>query len=201
MNVKADSPARIVRLGPLVILPMGEPAPEDAADGLILSIEASTAFGTGAHTTTRLCLERIAELPPARRVLDVGTGTGILALTALLLGAERAVANDVDPAALIAARANAERNGLGAALELYPGDVESLTASFDLILANIRAPELMRLAMPIVRCVDARGTVLLSGIRESEAEDVERAYRQLGLRALARETREGWTRLELLASW
>lgn len=199
--------ARPFRIGPLWIAPGGR-APAGASP--CVRLQAGGAFGSGLHETTALCLERIVELSPIARTLDVGTGTGILAIAALLLGGAHATAIDTDPRALAAAAANAQASGVAGRLTLGP--VERATpgpgapptgdaGQFQLILANIVAAELAALAPDLVRLLGSGGLILLSGVREDEAEEVARCYRDLGLRRLADEVRNGWVRLELAASW
>ncbi len=176
--------------------------PVEAAFVVVLEPDAG-AFGSGLHATTQLCLERIVALSPAASVLDVGAGSGVLALAALALGAERALAIELDPAARAVAVANAAHNpSYGAALEVRDADaLRELDERFDLVLANILGPELIALAPAITRTLASRGTLLLSGIRPGLADEVSRRYVNLGLAELSREAREGWLLLELIARW
>jgi ribosomal protein L11 methyltransferase len=162
------------------------------------------AFGTGLHPTTMLCLEVLEEelitsLPD--RVLDVGTGSGVLALAALCAGVPGAVAVDIDADAVRAARANASVNGLSQRLQVVHGDVEAVSGVWPLVLANILAAPLIEMAPALARRVGHGGRLVLSGIRSSLASDVERAYRHLGMRQVATRTRDGWSALVLQASW
>jgi ribosomal protein L11 methyltransferase len=185
--------------GPLWVVPAGRAAPADADEVLVL--DARGAFGSGRHPTTRMVLERLVELSPARSVLDVGTGTGILALAALRLGAERVVATDVDPTALQRARANAELNGLAERLTLSEAAPEQLGEQFELVVANITAAPLMAMAPRLVRAIGHRGTLLLSGVPLDQADEVARTYRDLGMSRSGGDQQGDWALLELLASW
>jgi ribosomal protein L11 methyltransferase len=187
------------RFGPLWVVPLGHVPPAEAAH--VVHLDARGAFGSGAHASTRMILERLAELSPVERVLDVGTGTGLLALAALALGAERVVATDLDPAALAAARANAERNGLADRLELSSRAPDEHGAQFDVVVANIAPAPLMALAPRLVRALGSRGTLLLSGIPAGQADDVARVFRDVGLSRTAGDREGDWVMLELLASW
>jgi ribosomal protein L11 methyltransferase len=148
-----------------------------------------------------MVLERLAELSPVERVLDVGTGTGLLALGALALGAERVVATDLDPAALALARENAARNGLADRLELSSLPPDAHGVQFDLVVANLAAAPLMALAPRLVRALGSRGTLLLSGIPAGQADEVGRTFRDLGLSRTAGDRDGDWALVELLASW
>lgn len=140
-------------------------------------LDPGTAFGTGAHATTAMCLlELERELAPGAEVLDVGCGSGILAIGALKLGAGRAVAVDNDPEAVRVTRENALRNGVTveAGTELPGG-------RFPLVVANILAETLIELAEPIAARVAPGGVLLLSGILGEQADRVAAAYLERGL--------------------
>ena len=145
-------------------------------------LDPGMAFGTGSHPTTSLCLEALSarlEGRGALRVLDVGTGSGLLAIAARRLGAAAVVASDNDPVALRVAAENAAANGVE--LELRGDDVAELPGPFDLILANILANTLVELAPAIAGQLAPGGVVLLSGILGPQAAEVEAAYRAAGL--------------------
>lgn len=154
----------------------------DVAPGdVVITLDPGQAFGTGTHETTRLCLREVERLTEARmRVLDMGCGSGILALAALRLGAGSAVAVDTDELAVRASLDNAKLNGvearLSAALAPPPGE-----HAFDLVLANIRAPVLIPMAAALGAHLAPGGALLLSGILAEEREAVEAAYRDLEL--------------------
>jgi ribosomal protein L11 methyltransferase len=156
----------------------------------VLVLDPGRAFGTGLHATTSLLAgyldEHRAELAGAS-VLDVGTGSGILALVALALGAERALGIDNDPDVLDVARENAARNGLGERLTVEGTPVERVREVFPLVLANIETRVLGPLADAIARRVAPGGRLLLSGILESEHEGLITNYQ--GRRLVHDETR------------
>lgn len=148
----------------------------------ILELEPGRAFGTGLHETTSLVARAIASTDVAnKRVLDVGTGSGILALLALLLGAAHAVAIDNDPDVLDVVRENAERNGLGAKIDVGNQDVTELTEVFPLVVANIEARVLIPMAGALGDRVGSRGTLVLSGILVPQKADVLAAYPDFSL--------------------
>jgi ribosomal protein L11 methyltransferase len=159
------------------------PAPAGSAE---VVLDPGMAFGTGTHATTALCLGALSELVTARpglSVLDVGTGSGLLAIAARKLGAGLTVGVDNDPVAVRVARENAERNAVDVALSETPaGEVRG---TFDLVLANILANTLVELAPALEARLAPGGVVLLSGILAPQAEEVRRAYVALGLRPLA----------------
>ena len=163
----------------LWICPGGQapPAEATAADPpVIVWLDPGLAFGTGTHATTALCLEWLDGTPlDGRRVLDVGTGSGILAIAALALGAAAVHAQDIDPQALIAVRDNAARNGIGAALEIAPAEAP-WGADYDVVLANILAEPLVALAPAIAAVSRAGGAVVLSGLLSAQADAVAAAY-------------------------
>jgi ribosomal protein L11 methyltransferase len=190
---------RPVLVGRLSILP----ADADSQPAAIRLVDAG-AFGTGLHPTTALCLEALADtlqFAAPETVLDVGTGSGVLALAALTLGVRRACGIDTDDEALRVAAENARLNGLEARLRLQPGGPETLTGTWPLVLANVLAAPLIEMAPALVRRVGRHGRLVLSGIHAGVAHDVENAYVRLGMVRAGSRTRAGWTALELQASW
>jgi len=183
----------------LWIVPSWHAPPEPGA--VNLHLDPGLAFGTGTHPTTALCLAwldglAVSEALDGQAVLDVGTGSGILAIAALRLGAARAVGTDIDPQALTASRDNAERNEVAeAALRLcYPEQLDDAEA-FPIVVANILAGPLVELAPMIAGHVAPGGRLALSGILEAQAEAVLEAYREQGLVMDEPACREGWVRL------
>jgi ribosomal protein L11 methyltransferase len=165
----------------LLIVPSWEevqPLPDD----IVLRLDPGMAFGTGGHETTRLCLElleRIMDEMPllvSPSVLDLGTGSGILAMAAVRLGAGRVCAVDIDPLAVEVARENLAANGLAEQVELGTTPLESLNGSFDIILANILAEELVRLAPHLTERLAPGGTVVLSGILAEKEQLVRSGF-------------------------
>jgi ribosomal protein L11 methyltransferase len=157
----------------LLIVPSWEnpcPQPND----LVLRLDPGMAFGTGGHETTRLCLELLEQIMDdmptlvTPDVLDLGTGSGILAMAAVQLGAGRVCAVDIDPLAIEVACENLAINELTDQVECSTTPLESLTGSFDIILANILAEELVRLAPSLCQRLSPGGSLVLSGILEEK---------------------------------
>lgn len=166
-----------------------------------LRLDPGLAFGTGTHPTTALCLAWLDELAVAGTlegldVLDVGCGSGILAIAALKLGAKCATGTDIDPQALSASRDNAERNEIAEhRLRLcYPEQLEA-KQHFPLVVANILAGPLVELADEIAARISPGGRLALSGILENQADEVLDAYREQGLIMDEPAVRESWVRL------
>lgn len=170
---------------------------------IAIEIEAALAFGTGHHGTTAGCLLALdAELKRRRprHAIDVGTGTGILALALAKQIRGRVVAGDIDAVAVEVAARNARLNHAPHALDLYVGPglrhaKADRTRRFDLVLANILAGPLRKLAPDIARVLSADGTLILSGLLEMDVPGVVSAYRHQGLALAQRSAREGWATL------
>lgn len=174
------------------------------ANDVALEIEAALAFGTGHHGTTSGCLEALVRLANRRRplsILDVGTGTGILAIAAAKWLRVPVVAGDLDPTAIWVAEENARANGVGDLVRFYvaPGvDHASARArSFDLVFANILARPLRLMAPTLRRSVAPGGNLVLSGLLGRDVPGVLAAYRAQGLALAERRDREGWATLIL----
>lgn len=169
-------------------------APPDAVE---VVLDPGMAFGTGTHATTALCLAALDALlreRPGAAVLDVGTGSGLLAIAAAKLGASRVVATDSDPVAVRVAAENADRNRV--TLDLRVDDAAAVEGAFPLVVANILANTLVELAPALGRRVAPGGLLLLSGILAGQEEEVRAAYRRQGLVAAPeRDGREGEWRL------
>ncbi len=154
-------------------------------------LDPGMAFGTGAHPTTALCLGALGEFllaRPGASVLDVGTGSGLLAIAARKLGAGRVVATDDDPTAVAVARENAARNR--AEIEVGGAPLLEVPGPFDLVVANILANTLVDLAPALSRQVAPGGRLLLAGLLEAQADEVRRVYLATGL-AAGEERRDG----------
>ena len=155
-----------------------------AAGEVVIDLDPGMAFGTGSHETTRLCLQAIADLFDRGSVgslLDVGTGSGILAMAAAGLGATPILANDIDDEACQVARNNIAQNGMEALISVTPEPLEELTGAFDIVIANILAEENVRLASHLIARLAAGGTLLLSGILREKEAFVRSGFSGLGL--------------------
>ena len=168
----------LLRVGErLVIKPTWQEYSPGAQD-VIVELDPGMAFGTGHHPTTHMCLEEIdRRAGPGLRVLDVGTGSGILSIAAAKLGAEEIVALDLDETALVAARDNIHANGVAAKVRVFQGTlphVEAPHGGFDLVVANITARAIATLAAHIADVLSDDGVLAASGIiteRQAEAEE------------------------------
>jgi ribosomal protein L11 methyltransferase len=190
---------RPVRVGRLRIVP----ADVNAEPGAIKLIDAA-AFGTGLHPTTALCLDAIDDavrIAPLDTMLDVGTGSGVLALAALMFGVPRVMAIDTDDEALRVVAENARLNGLESRVQLHRGGPDSIAGTWPLVVANILAAPLIEMAPALAQRVSHHGELVLSGIPSSVEQDVDRAYRRLGMQRVRVTSRAGWVALVLRASW
>jgi ribosomal protein L11 methyltransferase len=179
----------------LVVKPSWEPY-EAQPNDLVLTLDPANAFGTGTHETTRLVLAELEEIVvPGRPVLDVGTGSGILAIGCCLLGASHVRALDIDDESVNACEENAEANGVRDRIEVDKTKVEALTEQYPLVLANIETRILVPLKAAIMARVEPGGVLVLSGILRSELETAKREYASF---ALLREREQGeWAALVL----
>jgi ribosomal protein L11 methyltransferase len=162
----------------------------------VIEIDPGMAFGTGTHGTTRLCLEVIAELFAASEmpatVLDVGTGSGILALGAAALGCRKILANDLDPVACEVARENIEKNGYGQQIQVTEEALEVLSGKFDLVVANILAEENVRLKQPLFEHLAPGGWLVLSGILKEKESFVRSGFADMPLRSFPARYQDEW---------
>lgn len=177
---KREVRASVVAPG-IVVAPTWDPY--TARDGeVVIRLDPGMAFGTGSHASTRLCLAALAARPPrGLEVLDLGTGSGILAVAAARLGARRVLAADIDPVATAVAEENVALNEVDEVVEVVTGDLSAASGAFDLVIANILAGPLVQMAAGIAARVRPGGVVVLSGLLGSEAEPVAAAYRAVGL--------------------
>src|SRR5438067_10247702 len=183
-----------IRVGDFLIRPTWSEAAPDGATEIVL--DPGMAFGTGLHPTTRQCLEAIGALAiDSRRVLDVGTGSGILAIAAAKRGAREVIGVDTDQLAVDAAVENAERNGVRVAVRR--GSAADVSETFDVVVANIIGPILVRIAADLRDRLDEHGVLVAAGITVQAEADVVAAFAANGMRVTAREERADWVRLIL----
>jgi ribosomal protein L11 methyltransferase len=192
-------PARIGKR--LIIKPTWEEFHASDED-IILELDPGMAFGTGTHPTTRLCLEvlekiyfhegiftgQVKKIPLT--VLDVGTGSGILSIAAAKLGASEVIAVDIDTQAVTVASENLILNGVDQFVQVSETPLSLIRGSFDLLVANILAEELIRLAPELVKRVNTDGFLILSGILTEKEQIVQDCFTALGFN-LAEVAREG----------
>lgn len=166
----------------LVIPPWERRRPPPHQSGRVaVVIDPGPAFGTGHHPTTQMCLEAVERyLRPGMRVLDLGTGSGILAIAAARLGAGRVVALDTDPAAVKATLSNSRANRVLGRVSVRPGSLDGRLRPFDLLLANISGQAIMELARPLSRAARPGAVVAVSGFLSESLNAVERALGAAG---------------------
>ena len=188
----------------LLILPAWLEVPPEHGERLVIRMDPGSAFGTGSHPTTRLCLEALEQAPPVEAlVADLGCGSGVLGLAALGLGATAVVAADTDSLAVRATGDNRELNGRsGDQLKVSLGSVEALQELLegrraDLLLCNILAPVIEALAPGFDSLVAPEGRALLSGLLVDQAPRLEQVLGDLGWRVTARGSQGRWGLLEI----
>lgn len=174
---------------------------EAQPDDLVIALDPGMAFGTGTHPTTQLCLEALDDLvQPGVQALDLGCGSGILAIAAAGLGAGHVLALDIDPIAVDATIRNAEANGVGDRITAQTGSLESLVTSarrFDLAVVNILARIIIQMCDEhLGDVVRPGGLAIFSGIIEEQADDVEAALRRTGLEPYRRRLQGDWVVIE-----
>lgn len=189
------------RIGRVVIVPSWLTDHPIGPDDVPIALDPGMAFGTGLHPTTRGCLELLQDLAPiSSPVLDVGCGSGILAIAALKLGATRAVGIDTDALAVAATRENAERNGVGERIRVHEGTLPPTPVDgtrYPVVLANLVAAVLVALADPLAAHLEPGGTLLASGIIEGRADEVVAAMSAAGLDVRDRRDDGEWVSLRL----
>ena len=162
----------------LVVQPTWEEYAAQPGD-VVIHLDPGLAFGTGTHETTALCAELIETYYAGGTVLDVGTGSGILAIAAAKLGAEDVLAIDIDPLAVRTAQENVDKNGLGERVTVRLGDLlEGAIGPYEFAVANILADVIIMLSDPLRQALKAGGIFVCSGIIRDREEDVRRALLQ-----------------------
>lgn len=163
----------------------------------VLQIDPGAAFGTGAHDTTRLCLSVLDKVCcDNKSILDIGCGSGILAISALLLGCGAATGVDIDPLAVKVAKANAELNSLADKCSFICGDlVDKISGKFDIVCANIVADVIIKLCDSVLQFMNDDSIFVCSGIIDTRESDVLAKLESVGLRVVERYTSLGWVAL------
>jgi ribosomal protein L11 methyltransferase len=192
---------RSVRVSERVVLKPANISYRAGHEDVVISIDHGASFGTGEHPTTRLCIRGIEVLAATTSLfsqqkdtlmLDIGTGSGVLALTALKFGVTHALATDIDPCARDEACKNAKLNALDKRFEIYKDDLASLKRHVDLVTANLRFPTLANISAEIDRLCDQYGCAVFSGVRENEFYELSEAYGKLGFLCHWKSFDQGW---------
>lgn len=186
-----------VAVGERLIISPSWKLPEETRGREVIEIDPGMAFGTGTHETTRLCLEAIERYWRGGKMIDVGTGTGILAIAAAKLApGSRISAIDVDPLAVQVARENAAINGVEDALEISEGQPRAFRqGAFDVVVANLTAEVITELFDDLSACLAPSGSMILSGILTTLRNDVEARAAAAGLKIVERSEAGEWSAL------
>lgn len=198
-NAEWEKTIQPIRVGKrLVIAPSWHPPATEPGD-IVLTIDPKMSFGTGYHETTRLVLRLLeTSVTPGARVLDIGTGTGILAIAALRLGALSALGVDVDEWSEMNARENALVNGVATRCTIMRGTLADVPPGrFDLVVANIQRTVLAPIMAAMVERLEPSGQLLLSGLLLDDEEEITRAASRAGARIVSREQENEWIALSL----
>lgn len=198
---------RPVRVGAHIILTPAERHPATGESDIVIRLQPGASFGCGQHPTTRLAVQGIEYAVRTLGIgigisrstlLDIGTGSGVLALCALKLGVGRAVGTDFDPCALAEAAHNARINGIAQRFTVLDEPAEEMAEQFHLITANLRYPTLSRLRPFIASHLAEKGAAVLSGLRDEEAEALIDDYADLHLITRWRRTENRWVGLVMV---
>jgi ribosomal protein L11 methyltransferase len=195
-----DRPVRVSDR--IVLTPPGRALQARPAD-VVVRIIPGAAFGAGRHPTTRLSLKAVdfilgrAGEAPARCMLDIGTGSGVLAMAAVMLGIETGLAVDIDPCAVAEARANVGLNALSLRITVSDQAAETIIGSYDLVTANLRTPTLARLAPCFSRLIVPQGALALSGIRSEECGELLGEFERHFFNPVWRDEEQEWVGLAL----
>lgn len=167
---------------------------ENADNRTVVSLDPGAAFGTGSHATTSLCLEVLERyVTNEKAVLDIGTGSGILSIAACLLGAKSAIGVDIDAQSVKVARENSERNGVAEKTEFLVGDLaDKINGKYDIVCANIVADVVIRLFENVAEFMKDDAILIVSGIIDMRASEVESAAVSHGFKIAESHTREEW---------
>jgi ribosomal protein L11 methyltransferase len=186
-----------INIGKRLIVAPSWKLPQGTTERAIIQIDPGMAFGTGTHETTRLCLEAIESRWSGGSMIDVGTGTGILAIAAALLADHsRIVAIDIDPLAVEVAKENLEINGVTNFIEIREGQpAEFAGQQFDFVVANLTAEVIIALLNDLIACLGPGGLMILSGILTTLRDDVEEAAVGAGLKIVERGEAGEWSLL------
>ncbi|MDD3193782.1 MAG: 50S ribosomal protein L11 methyltransferase [Oscillospiraceae bacterium] len=180
----------------LMVVPSWEPYEKQEKD-ILLKLDPGMAFGTGTHATTRLCMELLEQsVKPGCTLLDIGCGSGILAVCGVLLGAAHADGVDIDELAAKIAGENAALNGVSDRTHFVQGDLtDKINGQYDVICANIVADVIIRLCPSIPQFLKPDGTFLASGIIDERSVEVEKAIEHCGMTIAERREEGGWVAL------
>ncbi len=188
----------------ILILPAWLDVPEKFLERKIIRLDPGSAFGTGSHPSTRLCIEALDNDPPVGQVIaDIGCGSGILSIAALKLGAKSTFSVDIDSLAISATRINADLNDIPEnLLNFFLGSIEEIEANMptkkiDLVLCNILAPVIKLLGPDFEKIIGHKGKVILSGLLVEQIEELKDFFLPLGWQVLEIKTKDQWALMVL----
>ncbi len=196
-----EKPIRVSRR--VVLKPPGM-VYEPASCDIVVDILKGASFGFGDHPTTRLAIQGIESALSDKhgdinaddsRALDIGTGSGVLAIAAVLIGIKRAVGIDIDPCARAEAQKNIKLNGLEHRIKILDARVEDIKDTYSLITANLRYPTLKRLCPHMAGITQKKGAVVVSGIKSEEVEDLLERFTRNGFQCTWKAVEKGWVGL------
>ena len=188
----------------ILILPAWIDVPEEFSKRKIIRLDPGSAFGTGSHPSTRLCLEALDDRPPlGQTIADIGCGSGILSLTALKLGAMSTFSVDIDSLAISATKINSALNDFSEdLLNVFHGSIEEIEANMpkkkiDLVLCNILAPVIRSLGPDLEKIIAPEGKVILSGLLVEQLEEMQEFFSSLSWKVLEIKTKDQWALMVL----
>ena len=188
----------------ILILPAWLDVPQNFLARKIIRLDPGSAFGTGSHPSTRLCIEALDDDPPVgQTIADIGCGSGILSIVALKLGAKSTLSVDIDSLAISATKTNSVLNDLsGNCLNVFPGSIEQIEANLpkekiDLILCNILAPVIKTLGPGFRKIMGHKGKIVLSGLLVQQIRELKEFFLQLGWQVLKIKTKDKWALMVL----
>ncbi len=194
-NAAFEASIQPIDVPPFRVQPTWTQSPLPSADTIVLRIDPKMSFGTGHHASTRMMLSFLSDFagPDVPRVLDAGTGTGVLAIAALALGSESAIGFDIDPWAADNAPENAALNGCSDRLEIRIGDIDVVPETgFDLVLANIQRHIILPMMDDLDHRLASEGTLMLAGILTTEADQIRDALSARGMIVVREASEKEW---------
>lgn len=193
-----------IRVSSRIVLKPPDMVYKPSSQDIVIDILKGASFGFGDHPTTRLAIQGIEAALSANhgifktdnsRALDIGTGSGVLAIAAVLTGVNRAVGIDIDPCARAEAKKNVELNSLEHRIKILDTRVEDIIEPYSLITANLRYPTLKRICPHMVRVMQKKGSVVVSGIKEDEIDDLLNTFTQNSFQYTWKAGEKGWVGL------
>ena len=191
----------VLQIGQRIVIKPSWQEHQPRPDEVVIELDPGMAFGTGLHPTTQMCLRALEEhLKPGAKVLDLGTGSGILAIAAAKLGAGSVLALDNDPLAVRVTRANVWANGVQNLVAVEHGSLDKVTEEFELVLVNILARVIVELAdQGLVNRVRPTGLLIAAGIIEEQEAEVTAALGEHGMGIVERQQEKDW--VTLVGGW